>query len=86
MGVLQALPQWSKQALQQHAGDAREIKSLEQLENGTTGDAIWDAMQHQLKTYGTAFAFDFPTGLCLTSICVHSLCGTPSAKTRIQDI
>ncbi len=51
--LFQALPQWSQQALQQHMGDAREVKTLEQLENGGTGDAIWDAMQHQLKTYGT---------------------------------
>ena len=50
----QALPQWSQQALQQHMRDAREVKTLEQLENGGTGDDIWDAMQHQLKTYGTA--------------------------------
>ena len=52
--LLQALPQWSQQALQQHMGDAREVKTLEQLENGGTGDDIWDAMQHQLKTYGIA--------------------------------
>ena len=52
--VLQALPQWSQQALQQHADDARDVKALEELENGQTGDAIWDAMQHQLKTYGAA--------------------------------
>ena len=51
--VLQALPQWSQQALQQHMSDAREVKTLEQLENGETGDPIWDAMQHQLKIYGT---------------------------------
>ena len=86
MSGLQALPQWSQQALQQHAGDAREIKSLEQLESGTTGDVIWDAMQHQLKTYGAALAVDYPTGLWLTSIRVRSLCGTPTAKTRMQDI
>ena len=54
MCLLQALPQWSQQALQQHMGDAREVKTLEQLENGGTGDDIWDAMQHQLKTYGIA--------------------------------
>ena len=49
---VQALPQWAQAALQQHEGDAREIKTLEQLESGTTGDAIWDAMQHQLMTNG----------------------------------
>ena len=28
LGAAQALPQWSQQALQQHAGDPREVKSL----------------------------------------------------------
>lgn len=51
---MQALPQWSQQALQQHTGDPREVKTLEQLENGQTRDAIWDAMQQQLKKHGAA--------------------------------
>ena len=60
---MQALPQWSQQALQQHAGDPREVKSLSQLEDGQTGDSIWDAMQHQLKTHGAALLCPQP--------CVH---------------
>ncbi len=48
----QALPQWAQQTLARHSSDAREVKSMEQLEQGQTGDAIWDAMQHQLKTTG----------------------------------
>ena len=49
---MQALPQWAQQTLARHAGDARECQSMEQLEEGTTGDHIWDAMQHQLKSTG----------------------------------
>jgi deoxyribodipyrimidine photo-lyase len=52
MPDMQALPQWAQQTLARHAGDARECKSTQQLEEGTTGDPIWDAMQHQLKTTG----------------------------------
>ena len=48
----QALPNWAQQTLQRHAGDVREIKTMDQLEQGTTGDAIWDAMQHQLNQTG----------------------------------
>jgi len=45
-------------------GDDRDVKTLEQLENGHTGDAIWDAMQRQLQTHGTA-----PS--CLSGCCPH---------------
>ncbi|CAL8462237.1 g1768 [Coccomyxa elongata] len=48
----QALPQWAQQTLARHSGDAREVKTMQQLEQGTTGDHIWDAMQHQLNTTG----------------------------------
>ena len=61
LGAAQALPQWSQQALQQHAGDPREVKSLSQLEDGQTGDSIWDAMQHQLKTHGAALSCPQPS-------------------------
>ena len=49
---LQILPTWSQRTLTAHKHDKREIKSQEQLEKGTTGDEIWDALQHQLYTTG----------------------------------
>lgn len=48
----QALPNWAQQTLARHAGDARHVMSMQQLEAGTTGDRIWDAMQHQLNITG----------------------------------
>ena len=84
---MQALPQWSQQALQQHMGDAREVKTLEQLESGGTGDDIWDAMQHQLKIYGAAPSSEWETcfvanhvgnttshGACLCAASIDKVC------------
>ena len=55
----QVLPKWAQKTLRAHQGDRREIKSQQQLEQGTTGDEIWDALQHQLNTTGAC------AGLCL---------------------
>lgn len=49
---MKVLPQWAQKTLKAHKGDKRELKSLEQLEKGTTGDEIWDALQHQLNVTG----------------------------------
>ena len=49
---LQALPSWAQKTLEKHASDARHEKSLEQLEQGKTGDALWDAAQQQLASTG----------------------------------
>lgn len=47
------LPQWARDTLAQHEADARDaLKSLQELETAHTGDAVWDAMQHQLVKYG----------------------------------
>lgn len=54
LDTLEALPGWAAATLTAHAGDPRPqgLKSLAQLEAGTTGDAWWDAAQHQLVTTG----------------------------------
>ena len=49
---VQGLPAWSKATLQRHARDAREVYSRQQLEQGQTGDAFWDASQQQLASTG----------------------------------
>ena len=49
---VQALPDWSVKTLRGHASDQRDVKSIEQLEMGETGDLIWDALQHQLNVTG----------------------------------
>ena len=49
---VQALPDWSVKTLRGHASDQRDVKSVEQLERGETGDLIWDALQHQLNVTG----------------------------------
>ena len=46
------LPSWAQKTLKAHNGDRRELKTMEQLELGTTGDEIWDALQHQLYKTG----------------------------------
>lgn len=48
----QILPQWAQKTLTAHQGDKRDVKTLKQLEDGTTGDEIWDALQHQLNKTG----------------------------------
>ncbi|KXZ50650.1 PHR2 protein [Gonium pectorale] len=49
---LAVLPRWAQDTLAAHSADPRVIKSLQQLESGTTGDAFWDAAQRQLVTHG----------------------------------
>lgn len=66
--MAQALPNWAQQTLQRHAGDARELKTMAQLEAGTTGDAIWDAMQHQLNVTGEG-VFLVPVLMLLCTQC-----------------
>ena len=52
MSALQVIPAWAQKTLTAHNGDKRELKSLEQMEKGETGDAIWDALQYQLNVTG----------------------------------
>ncbi|KAG2425702.1 hypothetical protein HXX76_013544 [Chlamydomonas incerta] len=49
---LSVLPRWAQDTLAAHAADPRAVRSLQQLEAGTTGDAFWDAAQRQLATHG----------------------------------
>ncbi len=49
---LDALPDWARRALDAHAEDAREVLSLERLERGRTGDALWDLAQRSLVAHG----------------------------------
>lgn len=51
---IQVLPTWSQKTLTAHRGDKRDIKTIQQLEEGNTGDEIWDALQYQLNHTGTA--------------------------------
>ena len=47
------MPKWAVSTLERHKGDARDhIKSQKQLDQGTTGDAFWDAAQQQLANTG----------------------------------
>ena len=49
---LQVLPTWSQKTLTAHKGDKRDCKTIQQLEEGNTGDEIWDALQFQLNQTG----------------------------------
>jgi deoxyribodipyrimidine photolyase len=49
---MQELPKWAQQTLKRHAHDPRVLKSQKEIEQATTGDLLWDAMQHQLVTTG----------------------------------
>ena len=62
------LPSWAQKTLKAHNGDRRELKTMEQLELGTTGDEIWDALQHQLNKTGLRSA-----RRCLTCVWVPAL-------------
>jgi len=49
----QSLPQWSRNTLARHAHDARPVVySLDQLENASTHDLVWNSAQIQLLTEG----------------------------------
>ena len=52
MGMRQVVPQWAQKTLERHAGDPRPLVTLAELETGSTGDALWDAMQQQLVLTG----------------------------------
>jgi hypothetical protein len=53
LGPLAAIPKWARDTLISHAADLRPArKSAQQLERGTTGEAVWDAMQRQLVRTG----------------------------------
>ena len=49
---LDALPEWARTTLDAHAGDARDVVSLERLERGLTGDTLWDLAQRSLVAHG----------------------------------
>lgn len=50
---LDALPEWARQTLLDHASDARDaVYSWETLSRGATGDALWNAAQRSLLHNG----------------------------------
>lgn len=59
LGSLSVLPRWAQATLASHASDLRPSpKALGQLQEGTTGDAWWDAAQQQLVS---------PAAFCLNA-------------------
>ena len=51
---LRATPKWAQKSMVAHKDDEREIiYSLKELEDGTTGSALWNASQHELVQSGT---------------------------------
>lgn len=49
----ESLPDWAKRTLTEHAGDPRErLYSMEELDQGKTHDAVWNASQMQLVREG----------------------------------
>ena len=46
------MPKWAVATLTKHENDKRDIKEQAQLDQGTTGDAFWDAAQQQLANTG----------------------------------
>ena len=39
----ESLPAWAQRTLEKHAGDDRDLYALEELEEGRTYDALWNA-------------------------------------------
>ena len=50
--TLEPLPEWARATLAEHAGDPRAPLTMERLERGQTGDALWDACQRSLLAHG----------------------------------
>jgi deoxyribodipyrimidine photo-lyase len=52
-GTLAALPDWVQRSMRAHANDMREVTyTLEELENASTHDPIWNAGQRELRETG----------------------------------
>lgn len=50
---LACLPEWARRTLSEHRADRREVLfSLEELEAGVTGEALWDASQREMLETG----------------------------------
>ena len=47
-----ALPDWAQQTLLEHASDARQVYTWEQLARGQTNDELWNAAQQSLLKQG----------------------------------
>jgi deoxyribodipyrimidine photo-lyase len=55
---LDALPNWARETLQKHAGDARDpAYACEQFERAATHDALWNATQRELLTRGVIHGY-----------------------------
>ncbi|CAN5469726.1 hypothetical protein BH11MYX1_BH11MYX1_41450 [soil metagenome] len=50
--TLAPLPAWARATLAEHAADPRAPLTMERLERGRTGDALWDACQRSLLAHG----------------------------------
>ena len=50
--TLDAVPDWARDTLHAHEGDARTVLPLDALERSDTGDALWDAAQRALRETG----------------------------------
>ena len=50
--TLAPLPAWARATLAEHVGDPRRALTMERLERGRTGDALWDACQRSLLAHG----------------------------------
>ena len=48
----ESLPGWARESLEKHAGDDRDLLTLEDLEEGRTYDELWNATQGQLRAEG----------------------------------
>jgi deoxyribodipyrimidine photo-lyase len=48
----QAVPQWARKTLFEHARDPRQLYSVEQLEQSETGDAYWNAAMREMVLTG----------------------------------
>ncbi len=49
----EALPEWARKTLEEHAGDERESHYTdEELENGRTSDAYWNACMREMRETG----------------------------------
>ncbi len=50
--TLEPLPEWARATLAEHAATPRGPLTMERLERGRTGDALWDACQRSLLAHG----------------------------------
>lgn len=80
VAMRQVVPQWAQKTLERHAADPRPLVTLAELETGSTGDELWDAMQQQLVLTGARASWLRFGSRLASAACSQPACRTPASS------